>query len=326
MVNNYLSSTEKSRQTELNHRQNLTPQEQQERDALNRKDAETSKALVNACMSGSAAACSAARQDALDKQSTYQNLGYQNLKETQAGYQQIQQLLNGTSTEARQTQELFNGMVAAYVRSGMSEDAARTAVGYQLGAMYIAGGIAGIGAGKAVDEGLTPGVKQGNNALVDAEKAALEKIGHNSQNSSKLDAKPSGTVLQQQAEKKIDDLASQFNNPSIHPKDFQLSINGKTMVTEPETSIGAPVFKGATDADVITYFKQLTGSEKMPETKVIPGKGEIYSVKVTEGPNAGSTITLRNFSTSAQQTGAKWTIDLMTPSINNGRRVEVKFK
>lgn len=324
--NNYLSSTEKSLQAELNHKQNLTPQEEKEREALNRKDAETSKALVDACLNGSLEACRAARQDAIDKQNTYQNLGYQNQKEAQEGWQQIQQLLDSSSPEARQMQELYKGMVAAYTRSGMSEEAAKSAVGYQLGAMYIAGGIAGIGSGKAVDEGLTPGVKPGNNALVDADKASLEKIGQNSQNSSNLGAKPSGTVLQQQAEKKIGDLASQFNNSGIHPKDFQLSINGKTMVTEPETSIGAPVFKGATDADVMTYFKQLAGSEKMPEAKIVSGKGEVYSVKVTEGPNAGSTITLRNFSTSAQQTGAKWTIDLMTPSINNGRRVEVKFK
>ncbi|WP_324020369.1 hemagglutinin repeat-containing protein [Pantoea sp. JZ29] len=144
--NNYLSSTEKSRQTELNHKQSLTPQEQKEKDMLNRKDAETSKALVDACMSGSAEACSAARQDALEKQGTYQNLGYQNQKEAQEGYQQIQQLLNGTSAEAKQTQALFNGMVAAYIRTGMSEEAARAAVGYQLGAMYIAGGIAGAAA------------------------------------------------------------------------------------------------------------------------------------------------------------------------------------
>ncbi|MFB4357323.1 hypothetical protein RBJ15_00155 [Pantoea sp. BS_4] len=66
--NNYLSSTEKSRQTDLNHKQSLTPQEQKEKDMLNRKDAETSKAVVDACMSGSAEACSAARQDMLEKQ------------------------------------------------------------------------------------------------------------------------------------------------------------------------------------------------------------------------------------------------------------------
>ncbi|RUR90624.1 hemolysin BL-binding protein [Pectobacterium versatile] len=157
--NNYLSSTEKSRQTELNHKQILTLEEQKERDALNRKDAETSKVLIDACMSGSADACTAARQDAQEKQDTYQNLSYQNPKEAQKGYQQIQQLLSGTSAEAIQTQELFNGMVAAYMRTGMTEEAAKSAVGYQLGTMYIIGGIAGIGSGKAADEGLTPGVK-----------------------------------------------------------------------------------------------------------------------------------------------------------------------
>ena len=159
--NNYLSSSEKSRQTELNHKQNLTPEEQKERDALNRKDAQTSKALVDACMKGSTSACIAARQDAIEKQSTYQNLGYQNPKEAQDGYQQIQALLEGTSEEAKQTQALFTGMVAAYMRTGMSEESAKSAVGYQLGAMYIVGGIAGIGSGKAVDEGLTPGTKPG---------------------------------------------------------------------------------------------------------------------------------------------------------------------
>ncbi|MDH0053181.1 tRNA(Arg) A34 adenosine deaminase TadA [Pantoea sp. PA1] len=153
--NNYLSSTDKSRQTELNHKQSLTPKEQQERDALNRKDAETSKTLVDACMGGSASACTAARKDAQEKQDTYQSLGYQNQKEAQAGYQQIQQLLNGTSPEAKQTQELFNGMVSAYMRTGMSEEAAKSAVGYQLGAMYIVGGVAGIGSGKAVEGSLT---------------------------------------------------------------------------------------------------------------------------------------------------------------------------
>ncbi len=171
--NNYLSSSEKSRQTELNHKQNLTPEEQKQLDALNRKDAQTSKALVDACMNGSASACVAARQDAIEKQSTYQNLGYQNLKEAQDGYQQIQALLEGTSQEAKQTQALFTGMVAAYMRTGMSEENAKSAVGYQLGAMYIVGGIAGIGSGKAVDEGLTPGTKPGVSSSVANTKASL---------------------------------------------------------------------------------------------------------------------------------------------------------
>ncbi|MGO4797048.1 VENN motif pre-toxin domain-containing protein, partial [Serratia quinivorans] len=165
-----------------------------------------------------------------------------------------------------------------------------------------------------------------NAGKLSAEKEALERIGQNAKNSSDLSGKPSGAILQQQAVKKIDDLATQFNNPAVHPKDFQLNINGKTMVADPQLSLGAPVFKGANDADVMTYFKQLSGSENMPSAKVVPGKGTVYSIKVTEGPSAGSTLTLRDFSTSAQQTGAKWTIDLMTPSINGGRRVEIKFK
>lgn len=186
--------------------------------------------------------------------------------------------------------------------------------------------LAAADAGKAADEGLVHDYKPGSNSSVEAEKAALEKIGQSSANSTDLSTKPSGTVLQQQAEKKIGDLAVQFNDSAIDPKDFQLIINGRTLTTEPEISIGAPVFRGATDADVTAYFKQHSGSENMPTAKVIPGKGTVYSVKITEGPNAGSTFTLRDFSSSAQQTGAKWTIDLMTPSINNGRRVEIKFK
>ncbi|WP_282808184.1 hypothetical protein [Hafnia alvei] len=114
---------------------------------------------MDSCLGGSDVACDAARKDAQEKQNTYQNLSYQNQKEAQEGYRQIQQLLNDTGPEAKQTQELYNGMVASYVRTGMSEADAKTAVGYQLGAMYIAGGIAGIGSGKAVDEALTPGVK-----------------------------------------------------------------------------------------------------------------------------------------------------------------------
>ena len=91
---------------------------------------------MNSCLGGSDVACDAALKDAQEKQDTYQNLSYQNQKEAQEGYRQIQQLLNDTGPEAKQTQELYNGMVASYVRTGMSEADAKTAVVYQLGAMY----------------------------------------------------------------------------------------------------------------------------------------------------------------------------------------------
>lgn len=51
------------------------------------------------------------------------------------------------------------------------------------------------------------------------------------------------------------------------------------MVAAPPLSLGAPVFKGATDADVMTYFKQLSRSENMQSAKVVPGKGTVYSLK-----------------------------------------------
>ena len=92
--------------------------------------------------------------------------------------------------------------------------------------------------GKKVPSGIT------DTGKLSAEKEALRKIAQNSKNSTDLSVKPFGTVLQQQTVKKIDNLASQFNNPAVHPKDFQLNINGKTMVTDPELSLGAPVFKG----------------------------------------------------------------------------------
>lgn len=53
---------------------------------------------------------------------------------------------------------------------------------------------------------------------------------------------------------------------------------------------------------------------------------ESYSVKVTEGPNAGGNIILTRFSDSATQTKAKWTINIKNPSINKGNHVEMKFQ
>ena len=52
------------------------------------------------------------------------------------------------------------------------------------------------------------------------------------------------------------------------------------------------------------------------------GKGELY---VIQRPN-GLIIRLRAFSSSAGKTGAKWTVDVVHPSINNGGAVEMKFK
>lgn len=94
------------------------------------------------------------------------------------------------------------------------------------------------------------------------------------------------------------------------------------MKADPAVSIGAPVYGGATTSDVMGYFKKLAGIEEMPAAKVVAGKGEVFPAST----ESGAKITLRNFSTSAQQSGASWTIDVIDSSINSGRRVEIKCK
>jgi hypothetical protein len=162
-------------------------------------------------------------------------------------------------------------------------------------------------------------------AKVDDESATLKCISGNC-NGPDLTGRLPGSVLEKQATNLLADLARQYNDPAIKPRDFTLSVNGKTLSADPLVSKGAPVYSGATTDDVMKYFRQLAGTEDMPQVKVIPGQGDLYNVKVTSGPNAGSSVTLRQFSTSAGESGATWTIDVTTPSINGGRRVEIKFK
>ena len=140
------------------------------------------------------------------------------------------------------------------------------------------------------------------------------------------------TNLQQLAKTEMASLATLYNNKNVHTKDFTISVNGKTLVTDKDKSVsaGAPVFKSSSETDIMTYFKFLSGVDTMPTAKIISGKGTVYSVKVNEGPNAGSSVTLRDFSTSAShsasQNKARWIIDIQRPDINKGRSVEMKFQ
>ncbi|MCX3378123.1 MULTISPECIES: hypothetical protein [Pseudomonas aeruginosa group] len=122
--------------------------------------------------------------------------------------------------------------------------------------------------------------KATGNPVVDAEKAALDRIAQNPK-SPDLAGKQPGTVLQTQSQKRIDDLAVQYNTKSIEPKDFQLNLGGKVLKTDPQVSKGAPVYMGATTSDVMSYFRQLAGVENMPAAKVIPGKGQYIQPKLT---------------------------------------------
>ena len=80
------------------------------------------------------------------------------------------------------------------------------------------------------------------------------------------------STLQQKTIKRINELATQFNSPLVHPKKFKLNINGKIIVADAESSLGAPVFKDLTDIEVLGYFKELAGLENLPPAKTILGK------------------------------------------------------
>ncbi|MCU1064504.1 hemagglutinin repeat-containing protein [Stenotrophomonas maltophilia] len=206
---------------------------------------------------------------------------------------------------------LWSKETAGEVGLGLAQLLAR-----RYGMVNIVGGNGGFGSGRS--DG-TPNTSSGTQ--VDAEKSALERIAGRPAGPD-LSLKQPESVLQAYSQKRIDDLAHQYNSKSLDPKDFQLNLGSKVLKADAQVSTGAPVYIGASTSDVMLYFRQLTGTDRMPVAKVVPGKGLLY----TATTSSGAKITLRDFSTSAQKTGASWTIDVQDKSINNGKRVEVKFK
>jgi filamentous hemagglutinin len=206
---------------------------------------------------------------------------------------------------------LWSKETAGEVGLGLAQLLAR-----RYGMVNIVGGNGGFGSGRSNG---TPNTSSGTQ--VDAEKSALERIAGRPAGPD-LSLKQPESVLQAYSQKRIDDLAHQYNSKSLDPKDFQLNLGSKVLKADAQVSTGAPVYIGASTSDVMLYFRQLTGTDRMPVAKVVPGKGLLY----TATTSSGAKITLRDFSTSAQKTGASWTIDVQDKSINNGKRVEVKFK
>ncbi|UCZ75072.1 hemagglutinin repeat-containing protein [Dickeya zeae] len=162
--NNYLSSTEKSLQTYLNHKENLTEQEKQKRDALNRKDLESDLAAIKVCQVGGSD-CQAERNKALEALNTYTNLSYLNPKEAQAGYQQIQSLLNSTDPLAKDAFNVLEGYTQALMRFGYTEEEARARAGVYIGGMYLYGGISAIVASKELVKQFGEDIAVGNKSL-----------------------------------------------------------------------------------------------------------------------------------------------------------------
>jgi filamentous hemagglutinin len=172
--NNYLSSTEKSRQTYLNNKQNLTPEEQKDKEALNRKDLESDLAAYAAC-SGKGGDCQVERAKAKAAQDTYFNQTYQNPKEAQAGYQQIQSLLNSTDPNAKEVFNVLEGYTQAFMTFGYTEEEARARAGAYVGSMYIAGGVSAVVTSGALTKqfgkDVAPGAKPGNSTAKPIENA-----------------------------------------------------------------------------------------------------------------------------------------------------------
>lgn len=75
---------------------------------------------------------------------------------------------------------------------------------------------------------------------------------------------------------------------------------------------------------VISYFKQLAEVDVLPAPKVVPIRGrlaEIYTVV-----RNGVKLNLRNGSSSAAESGAAWSIDVIGVPGIKAPKVEIKFK
>ncbi|MGC0858017.1 hemagglutinin repeat-containing protein [Pantoea agglomerans] len=172
--NNYLSSTEKSRQTYLNNKQNLTPEEQKDKERLNRKDLESDMAVYAAC-NGTGAGCQAERAKAKAAQDTYFNQTYQNPKEAQAGYQQIVNLLNSTDPNAKEVFNILEGYTQAFMSFGYTEDEAKARAGAYVGSMYIASGVSAVVASGALAKQFGKDVALNNKASASGAASSLVK-------------------------------------------------------------------------------------------------------------------------------------------------------
>ncbi|WP_211214762.1 hypothetical protein, partial [Chitiniphilus shinanonensis] len=107
-------------------------------------DKKADAALRAACEGSNQFACDVERYKAQQAAKTYSNLGYQNPKEQQAGYQQIEALLNATSEEGRAAQKLYEAKVNFLVEYwGFSKEGAQAALGRLEGTKLFANGVAG---------------------------------------------------------------------------------------------------------------------------------------------------------------------------------------
>ncbi len=69
---------------------------------------------------------------------------YQNPKTAQAGYQEIERLLNSTSPEAQQAYNLLESYTKAFKNFGYTDEEARSRAGMYVGSIYLLGGTSAV--------------------------------------------------------------------------------------------------------------------------------------------------------------------------------------
>lgn len=82
----------------------------------------------------------------------------------------------------------------------------------------------------------------------------------------------------------------------------------------------AKIYSGATEQEVKLYFQELSGVSQLPAPRSISGKGDLYTVKTSQG-----NFNLRDFSTSSGTTGPAWTIDIPKGAAGTTYNPEIKF-
>ncbi|MBJ9956176.1 DUF637 domain-containing protein [Acinetobacter courvalinii] len=117
-------------------------------------------------------------------------------------------------------------------------------------------------------------------------------------------------------------------------KNLDLPINGKVFKPDANLSSGAAVYKGASNEDIYTAFKDIAGIRTLPSTgnpmyQPIKGKTSLsgqpgYIIRVPQAD--GSTVVLRNFSLSQTESQARFTIDIQKPAGMKVNKLELKFQ
>ena len=129
----------------------------------------------------------------------------------------------------------------------------------------------------------------------------------------------------------LNELGKGFNarqrvRGNLDASNINLQIGFKTIRPNSSASKnGMPIYSNVSRREIFDLYEQYSGQR--PDFRNIPNKGQLSSTTITSGPWKGTTIILRNFSTSQEQTGAKWTIEFRNqPASVRGQRLELKFR